>query len=217
MRTIMEILLETTHRPYAYPDTKWLYYQEWNEVLFLHYETSLEILQELVPDELTIDTFNGKAYVSVVPFKMEKIRPRYLPSVKFVSNFGEINVRTYVEKDGKKGVYFLNIEAEKYISVFISKKLSGLPYEKSDIKMEGTHYQSQNLEKEFYLNTQFSIGKDLNDKSELDLWLTERYCLYIENKKDLYRYEIHHKEWALQGVDLNQLDLNYQIKNLYLN
>lgn len=73
-------------------------------------------IRDLVPSKLKIDTFDGNAYVSLVAFTMEKIRPRYLPAIKFISCFDEINLRTYIDNDNKKGVYFLNIEAGKLLS-----------------------------------------------------------------------------------------------------
>lgn len=214
LNSTSEILSAKSHRTYEYPKNKWLYYQEWNRVLFLHYETSIDILKELVPEELSIDTFNGKAYISVVPFTMEKIRPRFLPSIGFISNFGEINVRTYVEKNGRKGVFFINIEAEKYISAFVAKKLSGLPYEKSNIKIAGAKYRSENPAKGLYLDTEYSIGDEIKEKSDLDIWLTERYCLYVEKGQSVFRHEIHHKEWELNKVDINKLELKYIIQKL---
>jgi uncharacterized protein len=214
MNTTSEILSSKSHRDYDYPKHNWMYYQEWSRVLFLHYQVSVDTLLELIPKDLTIDTFEGMAYISIVPFTMENIRPRFLPSLAFVSNFGEINVRTYVIKDGRRGVYFLNIEAEKYLSALLAKKLSGLPYEKSNIKISGTKYDSKNLNKGFSLKTEYNIGKKIVNKTALDLWLTERYCLYVDNKESLFRFEIHHEEWNLNNVELKKLELNYEIGKL---
>src|SRR5690606_7655888 len=116
MTEIDKILSDTKHRTYDLPEGKWIYYQEWNRAVILHWEVTVEVLQKLVPQKLKIDTFDGSAYVSLVAFTMEKIRPRYLPSVSLISNFDEINIRTYIDNDNKKGVYFLNIEAGKLLS-----------------------------------------------------------------------------------------------------
>ena len=217
MDFIQNILTTTEHREYPYPNQPWRYYQEWNKALFLHWEVPYEILREMVPRNLNIDTFNGKAYVSIVPFTMENIRPKFLPAVGFISNFHEINVRTYVEHQGKKGVYFLNIEAEKYLSALISKQLSGLPYEKAEIHRTDSKYTSTNSKKNYSLDADFSIGQLITNKTELELWLTERYCLYLTKNNDVYRYDIHHKEWELNEVKMNQLDVNCRIRNLILN
>lgn len=216
MTAIQKMLLATNHRPYDYPKGKWRYYQEWNNALFLHWKVPVAILQALVPPQLQIDTFDGHAYVSLVAFTMEKIRPRYLPAVNFISNFHEINVRTYVDNDHKKGVYFINIEGQKRLSVFMAKALSGLPYEKAYMQRAPNVYKSQNFTKGFHLDTTFERKAALQQKTALESWLTERYCLYVDQGASLFRYDIHHKEWDLESVELHKLDLSYKIGRLNL-
>lgn len=216
MTDIDNILSNSTHRPFELPVGKWKYYQEWNNALFFHWTIPFETLRKCVPKKFNIDTFDGKCYVSLVAFTMEKIRPKYLPSISFISNFEEINVRTYIDNDNKKGVYFLNIEAGKLLSTFIAKALSGLPYEKSNIKRTEKRYISKNIKKGFYLNTEFEIKNELQCKTELDKWLTERYCLYLDNENEFYRYDIHHKEWEIKSVEIKQLNLNYKIGDINL-
>src|SRR5581483_12444548 len=142
MTNIAAILSSTSHRPYELPVTQWKYYQEWNQALFLHWKVPLAVLRKYVPEQLHIDDFNGDYYVSLVAFTMQKIRPRNLPAVKFLSNFHEINIRTYIDNGNKKGVYFLSMEAGKLLSTFVAKKLSGLPYEKSVIARTAKTYTS---------------------------------------------------------------------------
>lgn len=216
MNVIEDILNNTAHRPFDIPKEKWIYYQEWNRALFLHWIVPYELLRKCVPTNLNIDTFNGDCYVSLVAFTMEKIRPKHLPSIDYLSNFDEINIRTYIDNDNKKGVYFLNIEAGKLISAFVAKTISGLPYEKAKIKRTDKLYSSDNIKKGFRLNTLFDIKEEITDKSELDKWLTERYCLYLDKKVELYRYDIHHKEWPLKNVNLQSLEVKYKIGTVNL-
>src|SRR6185312_10576621 len=216
MTDINDILSTTSHRPFELPVGQWKYYQEWNNALFLHWTIPFGILRKCVPDNFNIDTFNGKCYVSLVAFSMQKIRPRYLPSISFISDFDEINLRTYIDNDNKKGVYFLNIESEKLLSTFIAKSLSGLPYQKSKIKRTEKKYTSTNNSKGFHLDTEFEIKQELERKTELDKWLTERYCLYLDKNNEFIRYDIHHKEWKIKNIDIRQLNLNYKIGDIDL-
>ncbi len=216
MKIIEELLKEVSHRPFEFPKGNWTYYQEWNKALFLHWVVPFEQLRKCVPGKLNLDTIEGKCYVSLVAFTMEKLRPNFLPSVRYISDFDEINVRTYIDNEGKKGVYFLNIEAGKTISAFIAKTISGLPYEKAKISRTENIYNSNNLKRGFSLNTEFEIKNVVNDKKELDKWLTERYCLYLDKKNELYRYDIHHKEWEIKEVNINSLVLNYKIGEIDL-
>ncbi len=216
MTEIDNILSSIAHRPFALPIGQWKYYQEWNNALFFHWTIPFDILRKCVPENFTIDTFGGNCYVSLVAFTMQKIRPKYLPSISLISDFNEINLRTYIDNDHKKGVYFLNIEAAKLFSTFIAKSLSGLPYEKSNIKRTDKSYSSENIQNGFYLSTEFEIKQELEHKTELDKWLTERYCLFLDKDKKFYRYDIHHKEWEIKNVDIKQLKLSYQIGEINL-
>lgn len=51
---------------------------------------------------------------------MQKISPKNLFPLKFISDFHKINIRTYVDNNDKKKVYFLNIEAEKAFVITIN-------------------------------------------------------------------------------------------------
>lgn len=217
MSTTDEILQAINHRPYPLPTGTWKYYQEWNRALFLHWKVPFELLRTCVPAEFTLDSFEGNYYISLVAFTMEKIRPRYLPAVGFISNFDEINVRTYIENDGKKGVYFLSIEAGNALSAFIAKTLSGLPYEKSNTNRRNNIYESTNPKRGFHLHANYALHESIESKNELDKWLTERYCLYLDQGKKRFRFEIHHKEWDLKKATLNSLQTKYEIGGIQLN
>ena len=118
---IREILNTTNHRPWTIPTESCKFYQEWNHSIFLHWQVELSELQKFVPKELEIDLFEGKPWVSVVAFTMEKIQPKNLPAFPLISNFDEINIRTYIKSNNKTGVYFLSIEGGTRLSCQIAK------------------------------------------------------------------------------------------------
>jgi uncharacterized protein YqjF (DUF2071 family) len=213
-------LLYTDHRPWPLPAGRWIYYQEWNNALFLHWKVPANDLLPLIPAGLTLDLYDNCAWVSLVAFTMEKIRPRGIPAIPAISDFHEINIRTYVTSQHKPGVYFLNIEAEKYLSVKIARYLSGLPYEKATIERKFTHvghsYASVNSKKGFELSIGFEPVAHVEHTTPLDQWLTERYCLYLNSKGSLYRYNIHHRPWTFEQMYLNDTKTTYQIGNISL-
>lgn len=217
MYSIKELLQHTAHRPWERPAQTFSYYQEWNRALFFHWKVDADELKKHLPENLALDLFEGEAWISLVAFTMEKIRPRLLPSVSFLSDFDEINLRTYVVKNGKPGVYFLNIEAGKKLSVDVARILSGLPYEFSMMRRnQKDFYQSKSDPKGFYFKARYRIGKPIQEKTDLDLFLTERYCLYVESKKRLYRYETHHLPWKLDKLWISELETHYQIGSIDL-
>lgn len=207
--TIRDILNITEHRPWKMPTKSWKFYQEWNNALFLHWQVELSELEKFVPKELEIDLFEGKPWVSVVAFTMEKIRPKNLPSFSPISDFDEINIRTYVKSNNKTGVYFLSIEGGTNLSCKIAKRMSELPYRFSKIKRTENQYVSSNSEFNDTLNIEYSIGKGLKEKTELDKWLTERYALFQDTEKAINQFEIHHLEWPISEIELKKADLDY--------
>lgn len=210
MTGIDDIISDISHRPYPLPEGQWKYYQEWNQVLFFHWAVPFEVLRKCVPERLQVDEFDGNCYVSLVAFKMQKLRPGFLPALSLVSDFEEINLRTYIDNDNKKGVYFLSIEAGKALSTFLARAISGLPYIKSVIERTDKMIGSTNSRTGLHFATAFSVKQELEHKKELDKWLTERYCLYLDKGDRFYRYDIHHKEWGLRSVEVSRLELNYK-------
>ena len=215
--TIREILNTTKHRPWKIPAESWKFYQEWNNAIFLHWQVELKELKKFVPKELEIDLFKGKPWVSVVAFTMEKIRPKNLPSFPPISDFDEINIRTYVKSNNKTGVYFLSIEGGTKLSCKVARGISELPYRYSKIKRTENQYIACNSEFNDKLEVEFSIGKEIKEKSELDKWLTERYALFQDTVKSINEYEIHHSEWPINKLDIKKLELDYPRFNKLIN
>ena len=94
----------------------------------MHWEVDLEKLRPHVPEDLEIDTFEGKAYIGVVPFMMKNVRPTWFVSTPFVSTFPEFNIRTYVKKNGKSGVFFLTLDAQSHVTCIYAPFAYSLPY-----------------------------------------------------------------------------------------
>ena len=92
-------------------------FQRWRSLLFLHWPVPVEVLRSLIPAELDLDLHDGVAYVGVVPFAMQGIRPWWCPEA-LAFNFLETNVRTYVLNGGKPGVYFFSLDANSRAAVF---------------------------------------------------------------------------------------------------
>lgn len=97
----------------------------------------------------------------------------------------------------------------------MAKSLSGLPYEKSRIKRTNVKYHSS--QNDFLLDLDFQASEHVVSKSPLDIWLTERYCLYLPSSHGIKRFEIHHKEWPLQTIDFHKIKINYPDFNLTQN
>jgi len=151
-------------------------------------------LWELVPAEIELDTFQGKTYVSVVCFRMEQIRPIHLPAVGFLSNFYEINVRTYVKKGDKAGVYFLNIEAEKAFKNAFKYSLNGqYLYDRSRALM-GLKKYKEAIEVLLQSRRISEQEGDVTDGEDMEL---VRCYIGLKDKKNAEKY----LELAREGAD----------------
>ncbi|NBI27936.1 YqjF family protein [Chengkuizengella marina] len=205
-----KILKITQHREFSVPSTPWIMKQTWNDLLFAHWPVRVNEIRDHIPSSLTVDEFDGFAWVGVVPFHMSKIRMRLLPPVPFTSSFPEINVRTYVKYKGKSGVYFFSLDAMNHLAVFMARKFFSLKYYYAHIKhyrKSGNHnYESKRMKKDKVLASFIGSYKPTSKpyrtiKDSLDYWLTERYCLFCIDKDYLYRGDIHHLPWELQHAE----------------
>jgi uncharacterized protein YqjF (DUF2071 family) len=196
-----------------------LMYQTWDSLLFMHWRVTEEVLRPLIPAALSIDQFYGSAWLAVTPFTLTNVRPIYTPPLPWVSDFHEINVRTYVHLNGEPGVWFFSLDASSTLPVLAARAVYHLPYHDADIKFENNGGKLEFAmdrnggEPSAYFNARWSIGRGMTESvpGSLEFFLTERYCLYAEHKEGLYRARINHRPWPLQvaalesfGTDLFQ-------------
>jgi uncharacterized protein YqjF (DUF2071 family) len=196
--------------------TPWVMTQRWNDLLFLHYEIAPEKLRALVPEVLTLDTYQQRAWVSITPFWMDHLRPPGVPSLPYVSQFSETNVRTYVTFNGKPGVYFFSLDASHLSAVWGARIFYRLPYWHAAMKVKGRGgpkiaYRTKRSHGPKPAELRASYGPAapafLARPGSLEHFLTERYCLYAASRKRLYRADIHHLPWELQPAAV-ELQLN---------
>ncbi len=135
-------LSQIDHRPWAMPDRPWTLQQEWHDLLFLHWEIHVKELRRLIPSALELDTYDGKAWIAVVPFRMRGVAPRGCPKPRSISDFPEINIRTYVIKDGKPGVWFFSLDVPHRLPVWIARRFFHLPYFLSDMSVQTRNRQT---------------------------------------------------------------------------
>ena len=203
-----DVLTQTAHRPWPMPSSAWVMTQTWNDLLFAHWPVDAAVLRAIIPASFEIDLFDGQAWVGVVPFHMTNVAPRFVPALPGVSNFPELNVRTYVTAGGKPGVYFFSLDAGSSVAVGAAKTLLNLPYFAADmtVTLSGgdVHYQSRRLTEphpEFTAIYRGAGDRRAPARGTLEYFLTERYCLYgVSHRYVAYRLDIHHAPWALESA-----------------
>lgn len=214
--------LDCSHIPFRMPERKCVLHQNWIHLTFMHWKVDVALLEPYIPEGLEIDFYDGNAYIGVIPFMMEKVRPRGLPWLPFVSTFGEFNIRTYVIKNGVPGILFLTLDAQSRVTCFHAPRSYGLPYRyaKANVKVEGEGYYSWSSERkkggESLIGTTKSSGPmEHAVEGSLEYFLFERYSLYTWHKGILHRAYTHHLPWnycvAEVEVDTNTLLESYNL------
>ena len=180
----------------------------WQNLLFMHWPVRENVLRPLIPSALTLDTFDGSAWLGVVPFRMTGVRPRFVPAVPPLSDFPELNLRTYVTAGGKPGIWFFSLDAHNPVAVRLARATFHLPY--FDAEMSCHHsggkilYRSVRTHRwappaEFAAGYGPSGAPFESGPGTLENFLTERYCLYAaDGKGNVRRGDIHHHLWSLR-------------------
>lgn len=195
-------LEQTDHRPWTLPDNPWRWRQAWHDLVFIHFEVDPNELQRRLPAGLKLELFEGKAWLGVVPFRMEGVTRRSWPAPSLLCDFPEINVRTYVTDGNKPGVWFLSLFAPHHAAVWVARNFFKLPYHHAAITTSeangSIHYDARRGPLNFVADyTPGELAK--TEPGDFSLWATERYCLYTADKTGrLFRGEIHHRQWPLQ-------------------
>ena len=184
-------------------------YQNWRDLLFLHWPVPVEVLRPLIPAPLSIDTYDGVAYVGLIPFWMIGVRPNWAPT-RSAFRFLETNVRTYTHLNGRDpGVYFFSLEAASTIAVAIARAQFSLPYywAKMGIRRHGRQieYRSRRvLGGRPRTWVRFEPGEYLGGSAPgtLEHFLIERYYLHVEREGRIWRGQVHHNTYPVQRARL---------------
>ena len=209
--TPQQLLKVTEHRPFALPQGKpWVMAQSWQRLLFAHYRVPFDALREKIPPQLEIDTYDGEAWISIVPFLMNHVHLRDIPPFSTTGRFPELNVRTYVKHNGKAGVWFFSLDAASWLAVWIARLTFRLPYfhAKMSISQDGdtvtytserTHRHSPSAN--FHATYRPIAPPQDYAEGSLDRWLSDRYVLYSGDEKQVYIGHINHVPWGLQPAE----------------
>ncbi|MGV3659014.1 MAG: YqjF family protein [Prosthecobacter sp.] len=182
-------------------------HQRWESLLFLHWRWDAAEIQRTLPPGLFVDTFQGDAWVAIVPFYMRGIRWRFTPAMPFVSNFLELNVRTYVhDAQGRPGVWFYSLDCNLPPAVWTARTFFHLPYQHA--RMRATHRegwidyscQRRGAAKEarfrYHIASEFTAAQT----DAVDFFLAERYLLFANTPRGIRCGQVHHTPYPLASV-----------------
>lgn len=209
----MDVLSGLAQRSGAFRCGPWIMRQRWHNLLFAHWPVEHSVLRAAVPPKLSVDTFDGQAWLGMVVFQLSSVRLRGLPQIAPVASFAEVNVRTYVTYNDRPGVYFMSLDADNPLAVALARPWFRLNYYNSEISLRvsgdgedgesGMQFKSRRIERgapEARLEVTYARLPSLGDycPTLLERWLTERYCYYAVRNHRVLRCDIEHGRWPLQ-------------------
>ncbi len=179
--------------------------QRWEDLLFLHWEWDPAEVQRSLPAELTVDTWNGRAYIGFVPFFMRGVRPTGCPAVPGISNFLELNIRTYVrDREGRPGVWFYSLDCDQPLAVWVARTFFHLPY--FNARMRATRDENavtyecrrvgQHVSAAFRYEATGQAAPAL--AGSLEEFLVERYRLFSKKGEALLTGRVWHRPYEIR-------------------
>jgi uncharacterized protein YqjF (DUF2071 family) len=206
------------------PPGRWVLTERWNDLLFAHWPVPAPSLAPLIPEGLQVDSFQGWAWLGVMPFWMDKVRVRGLPPILGARSFPDLSLRTYVreERTGTPGVFCLSLDSSNLLAVAAGRAVYRLPYHWSEMRLK------QRTEREFSFYSRRRLASQPvvfkaryrglgpsrrlaeSRPGTLEHFLTERYCLFTSNGAgQIIRANLHHAAWPLEEAEaeIEQNDL----------
>ena len=196
-------------RPTGFPVMR----QRWADLLFLHWRVPVETIAARLPAGLHVDTFDGSAWLGVVPFFMERVRPVLLPPAPGISWFMELNVRTYVHDDeGNPGVWFFSLDCNQPLAVEIARRAFHLPYEHASMREERAaeriYYECRRDGHDTKAVFDYEPAGDQAlpaAEGSLEWFLVERYLLIsADGRGRLHRGRVHHAPYRISEAKCAQ-------------
>ncbi len=189
-------------------------FQRWRHLLFLHWPVEPAAVERLLPDGLEVDAWEGRAWIGAVPFTMRDVSPWWSPSVPGVSNFHELNLRTYVRRGEATGVWFFSLEAASSVAVMVARSGWHLPYHRARMALEVSgaevRYASERrwpkpLPADFACDYRIGRARGTAAPGTIEHYFLERYRLFAHGRRGLSSGLVHHHPYPFCDVDLGEL------------
>jgi uncharacterized protein YqjF (DUF2071 family) len=192
-------------------DPPWILRMAWHDLCFMHWPVDAATLARTLPPGVVLDTYRGRAWLGVVPFRMADVAPRGVPGVPGLSAFPELNLRTYVTAGGEPGVWFYSLDAAQPLAVRLARQFFHLPYFDARMWMSRdngvTRYASLRTHRRAPPGRFAAAYRPVGDPisappGSLEDWLTNRLNLYSADARGrVYRGRIEHEVWPLRRAE----------------
>lgn len=206
-----EPVLATNPRSVAHP----VMLQGWHDLGSVHWRYPPAAVQALLPPGYRADTFDGSAWVGLLPFHMRRIRVPGLPAFGPLSTFPETNIRTYiVDPAGRRAVWFCSLDITRLIPALVARVSYRLPYcwARMSIERDGEVWTYTSHRRwprgEASSRVKLRVGEQVpaDEVAELDHFITARWALGTRFGRRLMWAEVDHEPWTVHRAELLELD-----------
>jgi uncharacterized protein YqjF (DUF2071 family) len=188
--------------------------QDWRELTYVHWPYPAEAVQSLLPEGLEVETFDGAAWVGLVPFRMVGIAGRGTPPIPYFGTFPETNVRTYVRGPAGPGVWFNSLDITRVLPVAVARLSYRLPYMWSKMRIERhtagaiTYRAERRWPGPRGVSSLVEVvpGESIENPSAFEHFLSARWRLYTMLRSRLAQARVSHEPWPLRKAKI--LDLH---------
>ena len=198
----------------ARPSGAVVMYQRWEHLLFMHWRHDPAVVQATLPAGLTVDTFNESAWVGLVPLFMRDVRPRFVPAIPAISDFLELNLRTYVyDANGRPGLYFYSLDCDQPLAVETARQFLSLRYEHAAMQAAAGVNGWVNLEAQRVGSTEKAVNRyrafgpaSEAPRDSIDFFLVERYRLFTANESGgaLHSIRVCHAPYQIRPAEVTE-------------
>ena len=185
--------------------------QRWVDLAYVHWRYDPGVVQQLLPNGLEVDTFDGSAWVGLIPFSMRGVGLPHGPAVPYLGSFAEVNVRTYVRQGDRRGVWFFSLDVDRLLPALVARLTYRLPYcwgRTSHVRDGDTlttlvrrRWPGRVSDSHLTIEMGEPVVAD-----ELDIFLTARWGLFSPTRRSVRYAPVDHEPWPLRTATLRHLD-----------
>lgn len=192
--------------------------QKWENSLYMHWEYNQQELQKLLPDGLELDTFQNKAYLSVIALQSNNSKLECIPFdlPASMTSFNKISIRTYVKYNGQKGIYYIDSHSDSFLTSFISNKFLNMPCNKSNIQF--AKEKNKFAYKANVFNLEFKVNRTKNKpqevtKNTINHFVLNRDIIFTTDKNNnIISRQIEHQNIKYQESSILDLSIEELLK-----
>ncbi|MEU4291376.1 DUF2071 domain-containing protein [Kribbella sp. NPDC026596] len=196
--------------------------QRWLDLTFLHWAVDPAEVAHFFPPGTHPDTFEGRTYVGLIPFRMVDTGLPHGPAVPYLGSFLETNIRLYsIDTTGRRGVVFLSLDANRLAVVAAARTVFGLPYRWARMHHErnGDHHTYTSTLRRSGDPVEAAVAVDMGAQlpiGPLEDFLTARWGLHVHRAGRTWYLPNHHPPWILHAANLTSLDADALLRSVGL-